>query len=152
MEQNLEPIRNKIYEIRGQRVMLDIDLATAYGVETSQLKRQVRRNMERFEGDDFMFELTHDELSRCQFGTLNNKRGQNFKYLPFAFTELGVAMLSSVLRSKTAIDTPSPFIRKIGTRKSRKGKTVLALASDFVDNSTGSHDVKERFLVSGLPF
>ena len=55
--------------------MLDIDLATAYGVETSQLKRQVRRNMERFEGDDFMFELTHDELSRCQFGTLNNMRG-----------------------------------------------------------------------------
>ncbi len=70
---NLLIIQNKIYEIRGQRVMLDLDLAEAYGVETSQLKRQVRRNMERFEGDDFMFELTRDELSRCQFGTLNNK-------------------------------------------------------------------------------
>ena len=68
---SLEPIKRKIYEIRGQRVMLDFDLADAYGVETSQLKRQVRRNMERFEGEDFMFEVTHDELSRCQIGTLN---------------------------------------------------------------------------------
>ena len=93
MEHNVESIQNKIYEIRGQRVMLDFDLANAYGVETSQLKRQVRRNIERFEGDDFMFEVTRDELSRCQIGTLDIKRGQNIKYLPFAFTELGVAML-----------------------------------------------------------
>ena len=101
--EELDNIRNKIYEIRGQRVMLDRDLANAYGVETSQLKRQVRRNIERFEGDDFMFEVTRDELSRCQIGTLDIKRGQNIKYLPYAFTELGVAMLSSVLKSKTAI-------------------------------------------------
>ena len=72
----IELIQNKIYEIRGQRVMLDFDLAKAYGVETSQLKRQVKRNIERFEGDDFMFEVTFDELSRCQIGTLNIKRGQ----------------------------------------------------------------------------
>ena len=89
---SLEAIRQKIYEIRGQRVMLDFDLAEAYGVETNQLKRQVRRNLERFEGEDFMFEVTREELSRCQIGTLNVKRGQNIKYLPFAFTELGVAM------------------------------------------------------------
>ena len=69
--------------------MLDFDLAEAYGVETNQLKRQVRRNLERFEGEDFMFEVTREELSRCQIGTLNVKRGQNIKYLPFAFTELG---------------------------------------------------------------
>ena len=69
-------IRQKIYEIRGQRVMLDFDLADAYGVETSQLKRQVRRNMERFEGEDFMFEVTREELSRCQIGTLDIKRGK----------------------------------------------------------------------------
>ena len=69
----------KIYEIRGVKVMLDFDLAEAYGVETSQLKRQVRRNIESFEGDDFMIELTRDELSRCQIGTLNIKRGQNVK-------------------------------------------------------------------------
>jgi phage regulator Rha-like protein len=83
--------------------MLDFDLAEMYGVETSQLKRSVRRNIERFEGDDFMFEVTREELSRCQIGTLNKSRGSNIKYLPFAFTELGVSMLSSVLNSKTAI-------------------------------------------------
>ena len=103
MEKDLEQIRHKIYVIRGQYVMLDFDLAEAYGVKTAQLKRQVRRNMERFEGDDFMFVPTVDELSRCQIGTLNIKRGQNIKYLPFAFTQMGVAMLSSVLKSKTAI-------------------------------------------------
>ena len=100
---DLEPIKRKIYEIRGQRVMLDFDLADAYGVDTAQLKRQVRRNMERFEDDDFMFVVTREELSRCQIGTLNIKRGQNIKYLPFAFTQLGVAMLSSVLTSPIAI-------------------------------------------------
>lgn len=84
--------------------MLDFDLAEMYGTETKYLKRSVKRNLERFEGDDFMFELTKEELSRCNFGTLNNKRGSNFKYMPFAFTELGVAMLSSVLNSKTAIE------------------------------------------------
>ena len=83
--------------------MLDFDLAEIYGTETSQLKRQVRRNIERFEGEDFMFEVTRDELSRCQIGILNKGRGSNIKYLPFAFTELGVAMLSSVLNSETAI-------------------------------------------------
>ena len=100
---DIQIIQQKIYEIRGQRVMLDFDLAEAYGVDTSQLKRQVRRNIERFEGEDFMFVVTREELSRCQIGTLNIKQGQNIKYLPFAFTELGVAMLSSVLRSPVAI-------------------------------------------------
>lgn len=70
----IEIIRSKIYEIRGMKVMFDFDLAEMYGVETSQLKRAVRRNMSRFDGEDFMFELTKDELSRCQFGTL--KTGQ----------------------------------------------------------------------------
>ena len=70
-------IQSKIYEIRGQKVMLDFDLAEMYGVETSQLKRSVRRNIERFEGDDFMFEVTREELSRCQIGTLNKSRGRH---------------------------------------------------------------------------
>ena len=65
----LQAIQNKIYEIRGQKVMLDFDLAEMYGTETAQLKRAVRRNIERFEGDDFMFELTKEELSRSQFVT-----------------------------------------------------------------------------------
>lgn len=110
MEQ-LELIQSKIYEIRGQKVMLDFDLAEMYGTETGQLKRAVRRNIERFEGDDFMFELTKEELSRCQIGILNKGRGSNFKYMPFAFTELGVAMLSSVLNSKTAIEINRSIMR-----------------------------------------
>ena len=126
---SLEPIKRKIYEIRGLRVMLDFDLADAYGVETSQLKRQVRRNMERFEGDDFMFEVTHDELSRCQIGTLNIKRGQNIKYLPFAFTELGVAMLSSVLKSKTAVRVNRDIMRAFVAV--RQALPVLATQKDI---------------------
>ena len=110
-KQQLSLIQSKIYVIRGQKVMLDFDLAEAYGVETSQLKRQVRRNLERFEGDDFMIVVTRDELSRCQIGTLNVKRGQNIKYLPFAFTELGVAMLSSVLKSPSAIKVNRDIMR-----------------------------------------
>lgn len=95
--------------------MLDYDLAAMYGVETAQLKRAVRRNIERFEGDDFMFELTKDELLRCQIGTLKKGQGQHFKYLPFAFTELGVAMLSSVLRSHTAIEINRGIMRAFVT-------------------------------------
>ena len=97
---DIETIKNKILEIRGQRVMLDCDLAQLYGVETSQLKRAVRRNIERFEGDDFMMDISHDELLRCQIGTSS---WGGSRYGAFAFTELGVAMLSSVLRSSIAI-------------------------------------------------
>ena len=112
---DLVVIQQKIYTIRNQKVMLDFELAALYGVETAQLKRAVRRNMERFEGEDFMIELTPDEMneirSRCQIGTMNMKRGENFKYAPFAFTELGVAMLSSVLHSPTAIDINRNIMR-----------------------------------------
>ncbi|MDR2968303.1 MAG: ORF6N domain-containing protein [Tannerellaceae bacterium] len=73
----LEHIQSKIYEIRGVRVMLDFDLAVMYGTETKRLKEAVRRNIERFEGDDFMFELTKDEVSRTQIATLNKRRGGN---------------------------------------------------------------------------
>ena len=108
---DLQLIQSKIYEIRGQRVMLDFDLAQMYGTETAQLKRAVRRNKKRFDGEDFMFEVTRDELSRCQIGTLNKGRGSNIKYLPFAFTELGVAILSSVLNSETAIEINQGIMR-----------------------------------------
>ena len=107
----LELIQNKIYEIRGFKVMLDFDLAEMYGIETKQLKRAIRRNLKRFNGDDFMFEVTKDELSRYQFGTLNKGRGGNIKYQPFAFTELGVAMLSSVLNSDVAIEINRGIMR-----------------------------------------
>ena len=108
---DLQRIQSKIYEIRGQRVMLDFDLAQMYGTETAQLKRTIRRNKKRFDGEDFMFEVTRDELSKCQIGTLNKGRGSNIKYLPFAFTELGVAMLSSVLNSETAIEINKGIMR-----------------------------------------
>ena len=111
MELQVSTIENKIYEIRGRRVMLDVGLAEMYGIETAQLKRAVRRNMERFEGEDFMFVVTMEELSRCQIGTLNKGRGSNIKYLPFAFGELGVAMLSSVLNSFAAIQVNRHIMR-----------------------------------------
>jgi phage regulator Rha-like protein len=120
----LQAIQSKIYEIRGRRVMLDRDLAAMYGIETKRLKEAVRRNITRFEGEDFMFEPTAEELSRSQIVTLNederlrtqiatlkNGRGQHSKYLPFAFTEMGVAMLSSVLNSATAIEINRGIMR-----------------------------------------
>ena len=105
-----EIITNKIYLIRNQKVMLDRDLAELYEVETKQLKRQVRRNIERFP-DDFMFEITKQEYEslRSQFGTL--KRGEHSKYLLLVFTEQGVAMLSSILKSDRAIAVNIKIIR-----------------------------------------
>ena len=114
----LQLIQNKIYTIRGCKVMIDFDLAEMYGIETRVLKQAVRRNIDRFDGDDFMFELTPNEVqefSRSQFVTLNRGRGSNLKYAPFAFTELGVAMLSSVLNSKTAIEINRGIMRAFVT-------------------------------------
>lgn len=111
---NLAIIETRIHSIRNQKVMLDFDLAELYGVENKRLKEAVRRNIERFEGDDFMFKLSGDEiteLSRSQIASLNKSRGYNIKYAPFAFTELGVAMLSSVLNSKTAIEINRSIMR-----------------------------------------
>ena len=102
VENVIETIRAHIYDIRGKKVMLDRDLAELYHVETKQLKRQVKRNPTRFP-EDFMFELTYEENDalRCQNGT-SNKRGGN-RYTTFAFTEQGIAMLSTVLTSEIAI-------------------------------------------------
>ena len=109
---NVNYIRSHIYTIRGVEIMLDTDLATMYGVETKQLKRQVKRNIERFP-DDFMFELTQDEYKslRCQNGTIENGRGQYTKYLPFVFTEQGVSQLSGILRSQYAIEVNIRIMR-----------------------------------------
>ena len=104
-----EAVISKIYLIRGQKVMLDADLAELYEVETKQLKRAVKRNIERFP-DDFMFELTDKELKnlRSQIGTSS---WGGVRYTPLAFTEQGVSMLSSVLNSKTAIKVNIQIIR-----------------------------------------
>ena len=98
-----ERIMDKIYLIRDQKVMLDSDLAELYGLETKVLKQQVRRNLSRFP-EDFMFELTNEELEnwRSQFVTSNSDR-MGLRYSPMVFTEHGVLMLSSVLNSKIAI-------------------------------------------------
>lgn len=97
-----EALEHRIYFIRGHRVMLDSHLAELYGVSTGNLNKAITRNLDRFP-DDFMFQLSPKEYEslRFQFGTL--KRGQHSKYLPRAFSEQGVAMLSSVLRSKRAV-------------------------------------------------
>ena len=110
----LQPIQSKIYEIRGQRVMLDFDLAELYQVETRTLKQAVRRNIERFPSD-FMFEITESEYNYLKNSmtsqiVISNERGGR-RYMPFAFTEQGVAMLSSVLRSETAIQVNIAIMR-----------------------------------------
>ncbi|MGB2662108.1 MAG: ORF6N domain-containing protein [Candidatus Omnitrophota bacterium] len=104
-----DKIKGKIYQIRGRNVMLDKDLAELYGVETKQLTRQVRRNIDRFP-NDFMFLLTKKEVTnlRCQFGTSS---WGGMRYVPYAFTEQGVAMLSSVLNSKRAIKVNIQIMR-----------------------------------------
>jgi hypothetical protein len=109
-------ITRSIYLIRNQKVMMDSDLAEMYGVETKVLNQAVKRNLDRFP-EDFMFQLSNEEWEdlqatieeknendslRSQFVTLKNDRGPHRKYLPYVFTEQGVAMLSSVLNSKTA--------------------------------------------------
>ena len=104
-----EVIMRQIYFIRGHKVMLDRDLAELYQVETKRLKEQVKRNRIRFPAH-FMFELTKEEaeVSRSQNATL--KRGENIKYLPYAFTEHGVLMLSNVLKSERAIEVSIKII------------------------------------------
>ncbi len=108
-------IRGKIYEVRGVKVMLDVDLAAIYGYTTKAFNQQVKRNEERFP-DDFRFQLTAEELeelSRSQNVTLNNGsgRGSNVKYLPWAFSESGVYMLMSVLKGGLAIQQSITLIR-----------------------------------------
>ena len=108
MSDELILVQNLIHEIRGRKVMLDFDLARLYQIETKALKQAVRRNLERFP-EDFMFVLTRDEYKaliinmRSQFVTSNESRDKYTRYAPFAFTEQGVAMLSSVLKSNIAI-------------------------------------------------
>ena len=106
-----EIILNKIYEIRGQKVMLDRDLAELYGVETKVLKQAVRRNIQRFP-EDFMFEMLKDEFQnwRSQFVTSNSEK-MGLRYTPFCFTEQGVTMLSCVLNSQRAIEVNIQIIR-----------------------------------------
>lgn len=129
----IEKIEGKIYVIRGQRVMLDSDLAEVYQVETRVLKQAVRRNIHRFP-EDFMIELSEAEIvaldsSRSQSVTLNDgksRRGRNIKYAPFAFTEHGAVMLASILNSPTAVEASIIVVRAFV-----KMRSVLALHKDL---------------------
>ncbi|MBR6062763.1 MAG: ORF6N domain-containing protein [Bacteroidales bacterium] len=119
-----DSIKPFIYDVRGRNVMIDSDLAALYGIETKNLKRAVRMNIVRFP-TDFMFELTKEEYDflRCNFFTLKNGRGQHSKYLPYAFTQEGIAMLSGLLKTPIAIQVNINIMRAFFQMQ----KTLLTL-------------------------
>lgn len=134
-----ELVMNKIYFIRGHKVMIDSDLAELYSVDNKLMKRQVRRNIDRFPSD-FMFELTKKEYDslRSQIGTL--KRGGHSKYLPYVFTEHGVLMLSSVLNSKKAIQVNIQIMRIFTRiRLMLTENTDLRLAMEKLEKKTDNN-------------
>lgn len=139
-----EIVISKIYIIRGQKVMIDADLAELYDVETKQLKRAVRRNIDRFP-EDFMFELTDKELKNLRSQTGTSSWG-GLRYLPMAFTEQGVAMLSSVLNSKTSIKVNIQIIR-IFTKMREMLSTHQEILKKFeqTDSKLSMHD--DQFLL-----
>ncbi len=131
----VDRIEKIILLLRRQKVMLDADLAGLYGVETRVLVQAVKRNLERFP-EDFMFQLNKEEadFSRSQIVTLKKGRGQHSKYLPYAFTEQGVAMLSSVLRSQRAIQVNIEIMRAfIRLRKMLASHAELARKLDALE-------------------
>jgi phage regulator Rha-like protein len=132
----VERIEQAILFMRGQKVMLDRDLAELYRVEIRALNQAVRRNSKRFP-EDFMFQLTkeEDETLRSQFVTLKKGRGQHRKYLPYAFTEQGVAMLSSVLNSERAIEVNVEIMRAfVRLRKMLSSHAALARKLAALEN------------------
>jgi hypothetical protein len=143
-----QKILNKIYAIRSEKVMLDQDLAEMYSVETKQLKRQVKRNIDRFP-KDFMFELTPKEFEnlRSQIGTSS---WGGTRYMPMAFTEQGVAMLSSILNSKTAIEVNIRIIRvftKMREFALTHKEILLQLAKLEKEVKGNSKDIENIFMV-----
>ena len=155
--QIIQSIQNRIYEIRGERVMLDGDLAGLYEIETKVLNQAVKRNIKRFP-NDFMFQLTNEEFkdlrfqfetltgshsSRSQFVTLKNGRGQNLKYLPFVFTEQGVAMLSGIINSDKAISMNIAIMRAfIAVRQVLLKQNDIREQLKEIKERIGEHDVQ----------
>jgi hypothetical protein len=148
-----EQIEQAVLLIRGQRVMLDRDLAALYGVTTSNLNKAVKRNLNRFPAD-FMFQLTLDEAqavtgSRFQFGIL--KKGQNIKYLPHVFTQEGVAMLSSVLRSPRAVQVNIAIMRVfVRLRETLALHKDLAYKLTQLERKIEGHDTSIRALFDAI--
>ena len=135
---SLESIGRIITVIRGQKVLLDSDLAVLYEVETKALNRAVKRNTDRFPGD-FMFRLTKEEFLRCQIGTSSGHGGR--RYFPLAFTAQGVAMLSSVLNSPRAIQVNIAIMRAfVRMREILDANKNLARKVDDIENKLVDHD------------
>ncbi len=131
--------------------MLDRDLAELYGVETKQLKRAVRRNIDRFP-PDFMFDLTIKEYNslRCHFGTLEGK-GKHSKYLPMAFTEQGIAMLSGVLHSKRAINVNIAIMRAfVKMREILSASRELSAKLEKIENQLAEHDEQFKIVFKAI--
>ena len=145
---NLIQIEKAIYLIRGEKVMLDRDLAMLYGVETKVLNRAVKRNFQRFPMD-FMFKLTADEadLLRCQFGTSKKGRGGR-RYLPYVFTEQGVAMLSTVLNSERAVLVNIEIMRAFV--KLRQMLTSNAELARRLDELEGKYDRQFKIVFDAI--
>jgi len=136
----VEHIEKAIFVIRGQKVILDEHLAALYGVETRALKQAVRRNMNRFPSD-FMFELTNKENRSLRSQNVILERGRYSKYLPFAFTEQGVAMLSSVLKSERAIEVNIAIMRVfVGLREMMATHKELAFKLVELEERLEGHD------------
>ncbi|MBL7170813.1 MAG: ORF6N domain-containing protein [Candidatus Omnitrophica bacterium] len=143
-------IEQKIFFIRGHKVMLDKELAKLYGVSTKRLNEQVKRNVKRFP-EDFMFQLTWEEAesSRSQFATL--KKGRNIKYLPYAFTEQGVAMLSGVLNSERAVQVNIAIMRAfVRLRQILSTNKELAHKLAQLERKTEKHDTEIRAIFEAI--
>ncbi len=148
MNTEVQTIQNKLYTLREQVVMLDRDLAEMYGVETKNLNLSVKRNIRRFPSD-FMFQLTTEEWNalRLQNETLNRGRGQHSKYLPYAFAEQGVAMLSGLLNSDSAIEVNIAIMRAfVAVRQlvvNRPADRVGELRQYVEEMFAGQNDINE---------
>jgi len=145
-------IESRIFLIRGQKVMLDSDLAELYGVENRALNQAVKRNVERFP-EDFMFQLTSEEYEslRSQFVTLKTGRGQHRKYLPYAFTEHGALMLGNVLKSEQAVEMSLMVVRAfVRMRELVAGNKEVAQKLNQLERKVGAHDKAIAEIISAI--
>ena len=149
----IERIETKIYQLRGQKVMIDRDLAELYGIETRTFKQAIKRNIERFP-DDFMFQLTWEEADRLRSQSVilknssPNKRGKHIKYLPSAFTEQGIAMLSSVLNSPRAIEINILIMRAfVKLRKVLASNKDLTYLFKELKHKVDKHDTEIGLII-----
>ena len=163
--QIIQSIQNRIYEIRGERVMLGKDLAVLYEIETKVLNQAVKRNIKRFP-KDFMFQLTKEEVEdirlqiatlenadslRSQIVTLKNERGQHLKYLPNVFTEQGVAMLSGVINSEKAISMNIAIMRAfVAVRQVLIKQNDIKEQLKQIKERVGEHDVQLNQLYDAM--